>query len=196
MGKIIKIFHFFIPPDKWILPVSFILGIFCGLGLFVLYISNASSYLSDEPNACINCHVMVPQYVSWERSSHKRIANCNDCHVPQDSIIKKYAFKATDGLRHATLFTFRMEDQVIRIKEAGKQVVQSNCIRCHEELFTNIKIYNSKKNHYNDDELCIKCHKDVPHGDRSSLSSVPYARIPKLNKPIPKWLEDFIEDEK
>ena len=30
-----------------------------------------------------------------------------------------------------TMFTFRMEPQVIRIKDAGRDVVQENCIRCH-----------------------------------------------------------------
>ncbi|MDZ7764401.1 MAG: hypothetical protein U5K00_08225 [Melioribacteraceae bacterium] len=51
--------------------------------------------------------------------------------LPQDHIVRTYYFKAMDGLRHATMFTFRLEPQVIRIKDAGKAAVQENCIRCH-----------------------------------------------------------------
>ena len=32
-----------------------------------------------------------------------------DGHVPHDSFIRKYYFKASDGLRHATIFTLRKE---------------------------------------------------------------------------------------
>ena len=82
--------------------------------IHVLNISNAASYLSNDPITCVNCHVMYPEYATWERGSHGRVATCNDCHVPQDNFIRKYAFKASDGFRHASMFTFRMEPQVIR----------------------------------------------------------------------------------
>ena len=38
------------------------------------------------------------------------------------------------------MFTFRLEPQVIFIKQAGKDVVQQNCERCHEELITDTKL--------------------------------------------------------
>ncbi len=101
-------------------------GIFLGMGIFIIYISRAHSYLSDKPETCINCHIMAPQYATWNHSSHREWTNCNDCHVPHDYIINKYYFKAKDGLRHATIFTLRKEPQVIFIKEEGKNVVQQN----------------------------------------------------------------------
>jgi cytochrome c nitrite reductase small subunit len=96
------------PPDPWKLPVIMVLGIFVGLGMHVLYIANAASYLSDDPEACVNCHVMNPQFATWQRGSHGRVATCNDCHVPHDNIAHTYYFKAQDGLRHSTMFTFRL----------------------------------------------------------------------------------------
>src|SRR5690606_35170681 len=120
-----------LPPPNWRVPVIFALGILIGLGLLIFKVSNASSYLSDNPNACINCHVMTTQFASWQRSSHAKVATCNDCHVPHTNLIATYMFKASDGMRHATMFTFRMEPQVIQIKEAGSNVVQGNCLRCH-----------------------------------------------------------------
>src|SRR5687767_12925336 len=90
-----------------------LLAICLGAGVHLAVVSEATSYLSDDPEACINCHIMVPQFATWQASSHGRVTNCNDCHVPQDSTWRKYWFKANDGLRHSVLFTLRMERQVI-----------------------------------------------------------------------------------
>lgn len=117
----------FRPPKAWRLIVTILLGIFTGIFLFILHAAKATSYLSDDPRACVNCHVMAPQFATWERGSHGKVTNCNDCHVPQDNILNKYFFKASDGLRHSFMFTFRLEPQVIQIKEAGKKAVQQNC---------------------------------------------------------------------
>lgn len=59
-----------------------IAGVFCGLLAYLVYMSKAYSYLSDNPEVCINCHVMGPYYATWQHSSHKNVATCNDCHVP------------------------------------------------------------------------------------------------------------------
>ena len=89
-----KIFKFFTPPPQWRLPVIVILGIFVGLGIYVVYLSKMDSYLSDSPTTCVNCHIMAPQYATWKSSSHKEVATCNDCHVPHNNVFNKYFFKA------------------------------------------------------------------------------------------------------
>ena len=137
MAKFLKII---LPPKQWQFIVAIAAGIFFGLTAYILYVSNAVSYMSDDPKTCINCHVMNTEYVSWTKSSHRENATCNDCHVPQNNFINKYYFKAKDGLRHATMFTLRQEPQVIVIKEEGSKVVQKNCIRCHNDLITDNKI--------------------------------------------------------
>lgn len=193
-----RILKKFIPPDNWKLPVIILLGIFVGLGIYVVYISNAVSYLSDDPKTCVNCHVMNPQYATWERGSHGRVATCNDCHVPQDNIFHKYLFKAQDGLRHATIFTLRLEPQVIIIKDAGKEAVQSNCIRCHSNLVHPIGLRAINNNSVEDQtgRYCWSCHRETPHGRVNSLSSTPYANVPQLNPVIPEWLQKFTDSEK
>lgn len=197
-GLLKKLIYYILPPDKWKIPVIIILGIFTGLLLTVLKISNAVSYLSDDPKACVNCHIMSPQYATWERGSHGRVTVCNDCHVPQDNFFRKYYFKASDGLRHATMFTFRMEPQVIQIKEAGKKAVQENCIRCHENLVhpVSVRYLGNKMIIDKDETYCWDCHRDTPHGRVNSLSSTPYALVPKPNPIMPEWLKSFIENEK
>ena len=180
-----------LPPPAWRIPVLILTGIFIGLGLFSVYLGKAHLYLSDRPEACINCHIMAPQYATWTHSSHRENAHCNDCHVPHNNIFNKYYFKANDGLRHSTLFTLRMERQVIRILEPGARVVQSNCIRCHEKLLVDPKLEASVAMYRQVREglRCIECHQEVPHGRVNSLSSVPYARVPLLESPVPQWMK-------
>jgi cytochrome c nitrite reductase small subunit len=179
-----KIFEYLTPPDKWKKVAAMISGLIVGLTIFIVHISNAGSYLSDEPETCVNCHIMRPQYLTWEHSAHRN-ASCNDCHVPHNNIVRKYYFKAMDGLRHATMFTFRLEPQVIKIGEAGKTVVQENCIRCHKDQVSQVAAYAVDGANYTKGEgaLCWGCHRETPHGRVHSLSSTTNGIVPEL-KPV------------
>ncbi len=106
-------------------------GVALGTALVVVRIANATSYLSDDPQACINCHVMTDAYASWQRGSHGQVAVCIDCHVPHSSLAAKYAYKAQDGLKHSYVFTMRKEPQVLGLSVRAVLVVQANCVRCH-----------------------------------------------------------------
>src|SRR5688572_31846264 len=46
------------------------------------------SYMTDNPAACANCHVMREQFEEWLKSSHGKVAVCNDCHTPPGVIAK------------------------------------------------------------------------------------------------------------
>ncbi|MBL8061269.1 MAG: cytochrome c nitrite reductase small subunit [Chthonomonas sp.] len=152
------------------------LGVFFGTAAYVTQISRATSYLSDEPEACINCHIMKPFYASWKHSAHARVATCNDCHVPHDNILEKYAYKAKDGMRHSTMFTLRMEPQVLRATDEAKKVIQANCLRCHSSLVEDLKGFEA----HAADRSCVECHREVPHGRAGSLTSSPNALTPSL----------------
>ena len=104
-----RLIRLLIPPPRWRMPVAVVSGVLVGLAIFTFQMSNAHSYLSDDPETCVNCHVMYPQYSTWFHSSHREVAHCNDCHVPHDNVFHKYYFKAQDGMRHATIFTLRNE---------------------------------------------------------------------------------------
>lgn len=189
-----RLILFFAPPPEWRLAVAMVLGVLTGVGLYIYYISNAASYLSNDPDTCINCHVMLPQYASWRKSSHVRVASCMDCHVPHDNVLHKYEFKIKDGLRHATVFTMHAEPQVIRIKSDGIRVVQENCIRCHAPVLEDVSSYHVTYDDWKkgNGKLCWECHRDVPHGTVNSLSSAPYARSPEVKGATPQWLKDFL----
>lgn len=156
-------------------------GAMVGLAGYVASISNATSYLSDDPKACINCHIMAPEYATWQHSSHARVATCNDCHVPHDNPVRKYAYKAKDGSRHAFMFTFHMEPQVIVATEDSKRVIQQNCLRCHSTVVSEVAF-----GVHRDNRPCVDCHREVPHGRVHSLSSTPNAAVPRLEPAFPK----------
>ncbi|MHC1706595.1 MAG: cytochrome c nitrite reductase small subunit [Bacteroidales bacterium] len=193
MKKLIGIIK---PPAQWKLPVAVLSGIFAGLAVYIFIVSNAASYISDDPRTCINCHIMNPQFASWMHSSHRETAICNDCHVPHNNIFNKYFFKAKDGMRHASMFTFRLEPQVIQIKEAGKKVVHKNCIRCHENLLIlpHLQIVGYNSYYRNRTErFCWSCHQETPHGTVNSLSAFPNSIVPEHENVVPVWLEKIVD---
>ena len=151
------------------------MGIVFGVALLAFRASNAVSYLSDEPTTCINCHVMVPYYAGWERSAHREVATCNDCHVPHENKLKSLFFKGQDGLRHATVFTMRWEPQTLKLNPAAIPVIQSNCIRCHEHQIMRVDMGEEES-----ERLCWECHRETPHGLAQSLSSSPHVLRPIL----------------
>lgn len=194
-GRAWRLMRAVTPPPQWKVPVLVTLGTITGIGLLILRLSNATSYLSNDPATCINCHVMTPQFATWQHSSHARVATCTDCHVPHDNILRTYAFKAQDGMRHAYVFTFRLEPQVIQIREAGKTVVQENCIRCHDPLLDRVTIgqVTFEGSRHGQGLLCWSCHRETPHGTVNSLASTPYARVPRLSPALPAWLSGALE---
>jgi cytochrome c nitrite reductase small subunit len=186
-----KLLSLLTPPQSWRTPVAVLLGIFCGLGMYAIYISKAESYLGEKPETCINCHVMNPQYANWAHNAHRRVATCNDCHVPHNNILSKYFFKAKDGLRHATMFTFRLEPQVIVMKSETRPMVQKNCIRCHEQV-VGMNFLGALEPGYTNhlqERYCLDCHREEPHGLVNGLSSTPHAlNVQKNRERIPGWL--------
>ena len=170
-------------------------GLLVGITGYLAYMSRAASYLVDDPAACVNCHIMAPYYQSWSKSSHAQRASCNDCHVPNDSMLSAYSFKAQDGLYHAAVFTARAEPQVIRPREASYTVIMENCIRCHTQLNTEfVKTgmisYTQAKNGMG--RACWDCHTQVPHTSVSNLAASPGAVVPLPKSPVPAWLRDLL----
>jgi cytochrome c nitrite reductase small subunit len=188
-----KLFNFLKPPSGWLFYVNLLIAFFIGIFIYALYVSNAVSYLSDNPETCVNCHVMRSEFASWQHSSHKEVAVCNDCHVPHNNVVNKYLFKARDGLRHATIFTLRMEPQVIKMHEAGQAVVQKNCQNCHQVLNEAVGLLTiglEEKKH-GEGKLCWDCHRETPHGRVKGLSTAPNSQVPSPGSPIPEFIRNL-----
>ncbi|MFT7004494.1 MAG: cytochrome c nitrite reductase small subunit [Sulfurimonas sp.] len=154
----------------------FIIAI-AGFG-YIIYISKALSYLSHDPKACINCHVMNTQYATWQHSSHAREATCIECHLPTDSFIDKYIAKAVDGWNHSKAFTMHTYAHAIKISDDGAKRVQKNCISCHKSITSTLSTNADKYHNFDDPYVengrkCWSCHKDVPHGKVRSITTTP-----------------------
>ena len=133
----------------------------------LMYVSDFSVYLGNDPTACNNCHVMDAAYEGWYHGGHKLWAECNDCHTPHD-LIPKYFVKARSGFNHVTAFTLGEIPNAIRAKESSREIIQENCIRCHSETVSNIADGQMDAERY-----CFECHRDVAHGERGR-SILPY----------------------
>jgi len=185
-----------LPPKEWQRPVIVLFGAIFGLGIFIVHVANVGSYLTDDPQACMNCHVMTPQYITWSHSSHKSVTTCNDCHVPQNNLLETYLFKAKDGLYHASIYTLRAEPQAIVMHEAGQKAVQANCIRCHGDQVTDARTASLVANHQSSrlDRRCWDCHRETPHGSVRSLAAVgfqaePLPIVERKKHIVPEWLD-------
>lgn len=195
-----KKFHILPRNARWRQTALFLIAIIIGLGLFMAKEAKVLSYLSDDPQACVNCHVMTPVYNSWMHSSHREWAKCNDCHVPHDNVFSKYYFKAKDGLYHASVFTARAEPDVIKMKEASQKVVQQNCIRCHVQQVTQTKYAGFIETHQENrtTRQCWSCHKHVPHGNIHGLLTVKFNVAPlptdQEKMVIPTWLAKELKE--
>jgi len=145
---------------KGLLAILF--GVLVGAGGYTFFYAHGLSYLSDDPRACVNCHVMRPQFEGWQKASHHTAATCNDCHVPQNFFLK-YLAKGDNGWHHSKAFTLQDFQEPIRIRPRNAAVLNANCVRCHGEFVREILARRVP----NDEELyCVRCHTEVGHGPR------------------------------
>ena len=136
-----------------------LIGIFAGAGAFTFHYAKGTSYLSNDPKACINCHVMREQYENWIRSSHHQVATCNDCHMPH-SLIPKYLAKMRNGWNHSKAFTTQNYPDPIKITPLNSAILQRSCLHCHGEMVSRIANHAAQ----NKSEMsCVVCHRDVGH---------------------------------
>jgi cytochrome c nitrite reductase small subunit len=145
-----------------VLAVS--LGIAGGIGGYTFRYAEGLSYFKTDPKACVNCHIMQPQYDAWQKSSHHTVAVCIDCHLPE-AFIPKYIAKAENGWRHGEKFTTQVFVEPIVVQAQGRKILQENCLRCHGDVAHQIA---------GDQPLeaqlaCTHCHSGVGHGDKAGL---------------------------
>lgn len=136
-------------------------GALGGLGAFTFGYGQGWSYLSNDPAACANCHVMQGHYDSWQNSSHRHVAVCNDCHLPHDPI-GKWITKGDNGFFHSLAFTLEDFHEPIQIKPRNRRVTQHACVDCHADF-----VHALLPAERGGDMLgCVHCHADVGHAQR------------------------------
>jgi cytochrome c nitrite reductase small subunit len=147
-------------PVPGLLAVAILLGVPAGVGAFTFVYAKGFSYLSSDPRACVNCHVMNPQYDAWLTSGHRHTATCVGCHLPHAGLAKWLA-KAEHGFRHSAAFTLQNFKEPIEITPADRQLVQDNCVRCHASLVHDVVAMAGTPGRAVD---CLHCHAGAGHG--------------------------------
>lgn len=152
---------------RWIpLVVVILVGVLFGLGGFTFVYAKGSSYMRDDPAVCANCHIMDEHFDAWNKSSHKGVATCNDCHTPHDPV-GKYLVKAKNGFWHSFYFTTGTYPDPLRITEANREVTEEACRYCHTEITEAIEHRASGEASSASDDpdafSCVRCHRYVGH---------------------------------
>lgn len=143
--------------------IAALAGMMIGLGYFTWGYAEGGSYFSNDPRSCANCHIMREYLDSWQKSSHKSVAACNDCHTPDD-LIPKYFAKAENGARHSWKFTFQSFQDPLHITTLNLNNLQDNCVKCHLGFVGDIS---ARTQHgLSPGQTCVHCHAGVGHGAR------------------------------
>ena len=140
------------------LLLSFSMGLAIGTAGYTFVYARGASYLTNDPAACANCHVMNDYYSAWLKGSHRSAAVCNDCHTPPD-FFGKYATKASNGFWHSFAFTTGRFPDPLRIKPHNRAITEQACRHCHADIVVAIE-----GPHSNGQQIaCIRCHTTVGH---------------------------------
>lgn len=150
------------PPSKTTMLLAVVIalsvGTAAGIGCYTFVYAKGGSYLSNDPRACANCHIMQDHLDGWIKSSHRSVATCNDCHTPA-GFVPKYFTKADHGFFHSLAFTTNEFHEPIQIKERSRRTTESACRKCHQEIVHDIEAMTAP----NETLSCIRCHADVGH---------------------------------
>ena len=145
--------------------LAVLVGVLVGVGAFTFRYAEGLSYFSTDPRACANCHIMQPQFDSWQKASHHGVATCVDCHLPHD-FVGKYIAKASNGYHHSKGFTLQDFAEPIRLKALNFENLQRNCIECHAEMVHGLVAGATTDA---DAVNCLHCHQTVGHGEAVGL---------------------------
>jgi cytochrome c nitrite reductase small subunit len=138
--------------------VAIVAGSAAGLGGYTFVYAKGASYLTNDPAACANCHVMDDYHAAWLKGSHRAAATCNDCHTPE-GLIPKYAVKASNGFWHSFRFTTGDFPDRIRMRPSNVEVVDAACVKCHADIASDLRLHGEVE----PGQACVRCHSQVGH---------------------------------
>ena len=138
-------------------------GALVGVGGYTFVYARGGAYLTNNPAACANCHVMREQYTGWQRGSHHAVATCNDCHAPH-SLLPKLFIKALNGFNHSWAFTTGRFHEPIQATALNTRVTEGACRHCHAAVVDAIETHARGPVQRADEQVsCIRCHRNVGH---------------------------------
>lgn len=139
------------------------LGVLIAIGVYTFVYAKGFSYLTNDPAACANCHVMDNHYRAWLQSSHHAVAVCNDCHTPP-GLVPKYVTKAINGFNHSLAFTTGRFPEPLHMTARNVEATEKACRKCHHDIVEAIEAGAELTSQGRGGRLsCIRCHSTVGH---------------------------------
>jgi len=130
--------------------------------LFLLHGPPKMLAKSESPGFCSGCHVMESEFESWSHEGAHRRKLCVDCHLPNENMAIHYIWKSIDGLKDVLFFYSGRVPEHIELTSHGAEVLQANCIRCHQSTVEFI----------DPDRKCWDCHRRIMHRRSGSIETV------------------------
>lgn len=135
--------------------------ILTGVLLFLFVGMYGATALTSTPDFCKTCHIMKPEYVTWQASSHSQIS-CVKCHVDSGLVNEmKHKVVATKELYMYLTKTYELP--IIMTEE----LPDARCLQCHSlkrKITPTGDLYIPHDKHAKQGVPCIKCHQGVAHG--------------------------------
>jgi len=160
-----------LPARRLLLLGAITAGLVIGLGAFTFVYARGYSYLTNDPAACANCHIMREHFDAWNKSTHRAVATCNDCHTPHD-LVGKYTVKAKNGFWHSFYFTTGNYPDPLRITGGNREVAEASCRFCHAQITSVIDpaspagrrvAAHVEAARTDEPANCVRCHQYVGH---------------------------------
>lgn len=121
--------------------------------LFIIYYGTMAQV--SRPELCTVCHMMKPQFYSWQASSHEKVP-CLSCHEPRniENQLKTLYSAITNTYMAPIIMTTTINDR--------------KCEKCHKVNQRNVTpsgdLIIPHASHKDKKIACAKCHRGVAHG--------------------------------
>ena len=129
------------------------------IGAAVMGISTVMVSATGGPMFCGSCHAMKEPVADYKLASHNH-QDCAECHLPHDNLAIYLFEKGRTGMIDTYHEVLRDYPAHIQLSKSGKDIVNKNCLRCHETAMENVKLKAAPM----DTGDCMKCHSRVAHG--------------------------------
>lgn len=118
--------------------------------------------ITMSPDFCKQCHVMAPEYATWESSSHVQIA-CTKCHIkPGLGNLILHKLSATKELY---LYFTGTYDRPIAMNHKLEDEVCTQCHSTNREITPAGDLIIPHDKHAAKKVQCVECHAGVAHGN-------------------------------
>lgn len=134
------------------------------VGILLLLVASAFGVLklTMAPSFCARCHVMAPEYVTWQASSHVQIA-CTSCHI-KPGLGNLIAHKL-GASKELLLYFTNTYNRPIKMADMLPDMVCTQCHSAYRSFTPSGDLIIPHDKHADKKVLCVECHKGVAHGN-------------------------------